>query len=102
MLAVTVPAWIWRITTVTATVVTLALILVLTAHVLITAVPLTRSWKVPLMPLRFVRGEDSSRPADTEAALRRRLATAAAALLACFAVVVLVRFGIILAERPGP
>ena len=102
MLAVTIPAWIWMITTVAGAVVTLALILVLTAHVLITAVPFTLSRKALPMPLRFVRAEAGSEHPGNEVALRRRLARAAVVLLACFAVVVLVRLGIILAERSGP
>ena len=154
MLAVTLPGWVWTITTVAATVVMLTLIAVLMAHVLITAVPFPWSLKVPLKPLRFARGEDrfrqdafdailhaqrmlswlgyptgrpgaedespsqrsveqgagvapavsfdDERRAGSEAALRRRLAKAAVPLLACFVIVVLVRFGIILAEHSGP
>jgi len=91
-LAAILPIWLWTITTVAATIVTLALIAVLLAHVLITAVPFPWSLKAPLKSIDQGAG----------VAPRRRLARVAVPLLVCFVIVVLLRFGIILAERPGP
>jgi hypothetical protein len=108
VLAVTVPSWAWTITTFAATIVALALIAVLLAHILISAVPFRWLVKVPLKSIDQGAGVapaascDGGRRAGSEAALRRRLARAAVPLLACFVIVVLVRFGTILAERPGP
>jgi hypothetical protein len=110
VLAAIFPSWLWTITTVAASIVTLALIAVLLAHILITAVPFSWSAKAPLKsidqgvgiaPAASCNGGDGRR-SGREAALRHRLARAAVPLLACFLIVVLVRFGIILAERPGP
>jgi hypothetical protein len=109
VLAAILPSWLWTITTVAASIVTLALIAVLLAHILITAMPFPWSAKAPLKSIDQGVGVASAASCNGgggrrsgEAALRRRLARAAVPLLACFVIVVLVRFGIILAERPGP
>jgi hypothetical protein len=94
MLATTVPLWIWTTTTVVAGAVTLALVVVLTAHVVLEAYDRTGVASSAL--------PDAGRAPDDETALRTRLARIAAWLLVLFLLVVLVRLGIILAERPGP
>ena len=83
--AFTAPGWAWTTTTVIGAVVTLSLIGILTAHILLAA---------------------TSRPGSKErgegpATIQQQLVTVAVPLLALFLVVILVRFGLILAERPG-
>jgi hypothetical protein len=81
-----VAGWFWTITTVAAALVTLVLIGILTAHNLVGT----------------VSGSQARKRADGEDDLRRRLRRAAALLIGYFVLVVLMRFAIILAERPGP
>ena len=86
----TVPAWVWHTTTFAAATVTVALIAALTAHIVISVLddgPQTQ-------------GAAPGGTTRARAALRSRLARAAV-LLAVFLLVVLVRAGILLAERPS-
>ena len=87
--ATTVPSWIWHTTTFAAATITLALIGVLTAHIVISVLDDGTQML-----------EDGSR-VRAHAELRSWLTRAAAVLLGVFLVVVLVRSGIILAERPS-
>lgn len=92
MTATTVPAWVWHTTTLAAATVTLSLIAVLTAHVVISVLD-----DGPQTP-----GADQTTQATrARAELRSRLARIAALLVAVFLLVVLVRLGILLAERPS-
>jgi hypothetical protein len=81
----TAPRWAWTTTAVIGAVVTLSLIGILSAHILLAA-----TWHA--VPTR--RGQGLT-------AIQRRLVTAAVPLLALLLVVILVRFGLILAERPN-
>jgi hypothetical protein len=83
--AYTAPQWAWTATTVIGALVTLALIGILAAHVLLAAISETGPNK------RDLRATVS----------RRSLVTVAVPLLALLLLVILVRFGFILAERPG-
>lgn len=74
-----VAGWVWQTTTVVAALATAASIVVLTAHVLVTAAGRSR-----------------------EGSRRRGLRRLAVPFVACFAAVVIVRLAIILIERPGP
>ena len=87
----TVPAWVWHTTTFAAATVTVALIAALTAHIVISVLddgPQTQ-------------GAAPGGTTRARAALRSRLARVAGVLLAVFLLVVLVRAGILLAERPS-
>jgi Na+/proline symporter len=86
--ATTVPAWVWHTTTFFAATITLALIAVLTAHIVVSVLDDGAQTGVD---------EEEARRAE----LRSRLARVAGVLLAVFLVVVLVRAGILLAERPS-
>jgi hypothetical protein len=83
---VKVPSWAWTLSTTVTALLTLVLVLVLGLHVFIAAVP----------------HHTGRRPLGNEVRLRRRLRRAAVPLLALLIVAVVVRFGFILAERPGP
>jgi hypothetical protein len=83
--AFTAPRWAWTTTTVIGAVVALLLIGIFTAHILLAAMSRTGPQD---------RGQSS-------VTIQRSLVTAAVPLLALLFVVVLVRFGLILAERPG-
>jgi hypothetical protein len=83
--AFTAPRWAWTTTTVLGAVATLSLIGILTAHILLAAMS---------------RADPKERGEDPEA-IQRPLVSAAIPLLALLFVVILVRFGLILAERPG-
>ena len=87
--ATTVPSWIWHTTTFAAATITLGLVGVLTAHIVISVLD------------DSTRMSDGDSPARAHAELRSRLARVAAVLLGVFLVIVLVRSGILLAERPS-
>lgn len=83
VLATTIPAWLWETTTVVAAVATVALVAILTAHVILSAV-----------------APESERRNPRSTALHR-LAVAAVPLLVFLAGAVATRFAVILIERPG-
>jgi hypothetical protein len=83
--AFTAPRWAWTTTAVIGAVVTLSLIGILSAHVFLAA-----TWHT--VPNR--RGQGLT-------AIQRRLTPAVVPLLVLLLVVILVRFGLVLAERPG-
>jgi hypothetical protein len=83
MLATTVPGWLWQATTIVAAVTTVALIAILTAHVILSAIV------------------SESERRDPRSLALHRLAVAAVPLIVCLAGSVAMRFAIILIERPG-
>jgi hypothetical protein len=83
--AFTAPRWAWTTTTVIGAVVTLSLIGILTAHILLAA----------------MSGAGPKERSESPARIQRPLVIAAIPLLALLLVVICVRFGLLLAERPG-